>query len=133
MIQSSVVQEGENYRIGLEGDVCIVTVWRREDLTSAQGADQAQQMVAKLGEVMSKPGVHAMVLDLSAAPVIMGPRTQETITGLLRTAAKLRRGCRVVPSAGATSRLQLERVARDAGAPGAVSDTLAMARRDLRV
>jgi hypothetical protein len=117
---TTLLDEGGNYRVTLSGDTLSATVWRREDLSSAEGADCAERMTRSIDAALARPEVRSFVLDLFAAPPIMGPRTLATIGGIVQRAVALRRKVRLVPGPTATGRLQLERLARDHGADGSV-------------
>ncbi len=127
----TTLHEAGNYRLTLEEDVVVATVWRREDLSSAEGADLAEQMTRALDAAVARATVRALVLDLSAAPPVMGPRTLVTIGGIVERAVGLRRKVRIVAGPTATGRLQLERLAKSHGADGGVVKTIDEARASL--
>lgn len=127
-MQAELIEEGGNYKVTRELGLCLLTVWRREDLTSAEGADLAEQMVRTMRAQIDDRGVREVILDLSRAPAVMGPRTQATIGGLIRDIVNAKRKVRVVASPSATGRMQLERLVRDHGAEHSVFDTVELAR-----
>jgi hypothetical protein len=130
---TTLLDEGANYRLMLEGDTVVATVFRREELSSAEGADCAERMTRSIEAALARADVRAFVLDLFAAPPIMGPRTLATIGHIVQRAVALRRTVRLVSGPTAMGRLQLERLARDHGAEGSVvaatSETRARAPR----
>lgn len=117
---ASLLDEGANYRLTLEGAAVVATVFRREELSSAEGADCAERMTRAIDAALVRPGVRSFVLDLFAAPLVMGPRTLATIGGIVRRAVVLGRDVRLVPGPSATGRLQLERLAKEQGCEGCV-------------
>jgi hypothetical protein len=127
-MEAQLVEEGGNYKITRELGVCVLTVWRREDLTSAEGADLAERMVRTMRTQLDDRGVREVILDLSQAPIVMGPRTQGSIGGLIREVVTAKRKIRVVASPSAMGRMQLERMVRDHGAEHEVFDSLQQAR-----
>jgi len=74
---------GENYLIEVQGGRATARVWKRPDLDYAAGASDAATMVAALAELA--PQVDGLVFDLRDAPTIAGPRTVDTLSGLLST------------------------------------------------
>ena len=127
-MQIQLIEEGGNFKITRELGVCLLTVWRREDLTSAEGADLAEVMIRTLRAQLDDRAVREVILDLSRAPVVMGPRTLSTVGGLIRDAVSARRKVRIVAGPSATGRMQLERLMRDHGAEDGVFDSLEQAR-----
>lgn len=127
-MDAQLIEEGGNFKITRELGVCLLTVWRREDLTSAQGADLAETMVRTMRAQLDDRAVREVILDLSRAPVVMGPRTLSTVGDLIRDAVGARRKVRIVAGPSATGRMQLERLMRDHGAEHGVCDSLEQAR-----
>jgi len=85
----SVFSEGENFRIVLRNGVAIWTVWRRPDLDMAAGAALAERQVGEATRLLVR-GVRGMVFDLTEAPDIAGPKTQEAIGNILAPFEKMR-------------------------------------------
>ena len=94
-------------------DVLQARVIRRPDLSSEQGAELADRFVDALLETAASSGTSRTMVDLSAAPPVMGPRTEAAFTRLLSAHAKLARPIVVVASANPTQRLQLQRLVRE--------------------
>jgi hypothetical protein len=128
---TTTLDEGGNYRVTLESKLVVATVWRREDLSSAEGADLAERMTRAIDAALTRSEVRGFVLDLSGAPPVMGPRTLVTIGAIVQRATELRRTVRIVSGATATGRLQLERLARAHGADGGVVASIVEARAGL--
>jgi hypothetical protein len=124
---------GGNYTIHVDGVVVDVVVWRRPDIGLLEGAAFAQQKVAHLRALAARAGLTALMLDLSDAPPIVGPKTQEAVAEMLEAFASVGRKVAVVVGESATQRLQLERLARvRLGRDGCVFTTAADARLFLR-
>ena len=85
----SVFSEGENFRIVVRNGVAIWTVWRRPDLDMAAGAALAERQVGEATRLLVR-GVRGMVFDLTEAPDIAGPKTQEAIGNILAPFEKMR-------------------------------------------
>ncbi len=128
---STLLDEGGNYRLTHEGDVVVATVFRREGLTSAEGAECAERMVRSIDAALGRSDVAALVLDLFAAPPVMGPRTLVAIEDIVRRGVERRRKVRVVAGSSATGRLQLERLVRAHGVEARVVPTIEEARATL--
>lgn len=128
---NTLLDEGGNYRLNLERDLVVATVWRRADLSSAAGADLAERMTRAIDLALARSEVRAFVLDLFAAPPVMGPRTLVTIGTIVQRAVKRGRKVRIVSGPTATGRLQLERLAKEHGADGGVVATIDEARNSL--
>lgn len=121
MSEPRTLEEGANYRLTREGDALVATVWRRTDLSTDEGAGAAARMTATLRQLIEREHDRIFVLDLSAAPAVMGPRTLETIGGLVQHAAGKGRVVRIVAGPSATGRMQLERLAKEHGAAAVVA------------
>jgi len=131
-MEAELIEEGGNYKITRELGVCLLTVWRREDLTSAEGADLAEKMVRAMRTQLDDRGVREVILDLSHAPIVMGPRTQATVGGLIHDIVAAGRKVQVIASPSAMGRMQIERLVRDHGAEHAVFDSIEQARHAKR-
>jgi len=99
--------------IDVAADVLQARVIRRPDLSSERGADLADQFVDALLETLTSSSTSRTVVDLSAAPPVMGPRTEAAFARLLAAHTKLSRPIGVVASANPTQRLQLQRLMRE--------------------
>lgn len=85
----TVFAEGENFRIVVKDGVAIWSVWRRPDLDLAAGAALAERQVGEASRLLIR-GVRAMVFDLTEAPDIAGPKTQDAIGAILAPFEKMR-------------------------------------------
>ena len=74
--------EGQNYSIDLEGTRARCRVWSRPDLDSAQGAALAVEKIA-LFQRLAQGDAREMLFDLTLAPAVTGPKTQEALGQML--------------------------------------------------
>ena len=102
--------EGMNYSIDLEGSMAICRVWSRRDLDSAKGAQLATEKIG-LFRVLAKGEVaKSMLLDLSNAPVVTGPKTQTALGEMLKAWQEASKPVAVVASSHSIQQLQLRRL-----------------------
>ena len=123
--------EGANYQIDMEGALAVCRVRIRRDLTMEQGARLASEKVA-LFRKLAGGGSSAMLLDLSAAPAVIGPKTQEALARMLEVWQRARKPIALVAGTNAMQQLQLRRLASGAGDGAAVFETEPAARDWLR-
>src|SRR5687767_9591079 len=81
---------GENHLISVRDGVVICQVWVRSDLSAEQGARNAQQMVDYLTQSALRPGTtyRGLIFDVRRGPAAFGPKTRDSLLGLLAAAAK---------------------------------------------
>jgi hypothetical protein len=100
--------EGENHLISARDGLAICQIWMRPDLSSEEGAKNAQQMVAYLTDVVLRIGTsyRGIILDVRRGPPVFGPKTRATLAGLLTRG--IERGVRIaiLTSDSATQVLQ---------------------------
>jgi hypothetical protein len=101
--------EGMNYSIDLEGSVAVCRVWSRRDLDSATGARLATEKIALFRKLASRDTA-AMLLDLSEAPVVAGPKTQAALGEMLKAWQDVSKPVAVVASSHSIQQLQLRRL-----------------------
>lgn len=101
--------EGMNYRIDLEGLMAVCRVWTRPDLDSATGAQLATEKIA-LFRQLAGGETGAMLLDLSQAPVVTGPKTQGALGEMLKAWQDESKPVAVVAGAHSIQQLQLRRL-----------------------
>jgi hypothetical protein len=101
--------EGDNYAIEIRRGVAVCRVWSRPDLDSAAGAQLAQDKVAHFRRLVAG---HAdgLILDLSAAPTVTGPKTQQALGEMLRIWQDARKPIALVVGRNAMQQLQLRRL-----------------------
>ena len=101
--------EGLNYSIDLEGSVATCRVWSRPDLDSTQGAALAVEKVT-LFRRLAQGEVRGMVFDLTQAPPVTGPKTQEALGQMLHAWQSHSKPVAVVVGANSIQQLQLRRL-----------------------
>lgn len=108
------VAQGENYTLHVDDGVAVLRVWSRKDLTSARGAELAQQKRVHLAQLARRGDVRALLFDLVDAAPAVGPVTQTAVREMFD--AFVDRGHRVAVLVGPspTQALQFERLVRTA-------------------
>jgi hypothetical protein len=101
--------EGMNYSIDLEGSMAVCRVWSRRDLDSATGAQLATEKIGLFRQLASGDTA-AMLLDLSQAPVVTGPKTQAALGEMLKAWQDASKPVAVVASSHSIQQLQLRRL-----------------------
>jgi len=102
---------GSNYDVELADDgLAIARVRRRPDIDTSAGADAIEQMASAILDAADEH-VAALLLDLSDAPAVTGPRTQATLTTLLEQWCGTGRRAAVVIGDSAVQRMQVDRIA----------------------
>jgi hypothetical protein len=123
--------EGDNHRMSFQDGVVRAAVWKRPDLDHARGAENAQQIERKLLDWLAlRP--RGLYLDVTEAPEVAGPKTEETIGSWFRAYAdaRVRIAVRVGPSA--VQRMQYQRLLSvHAGGTGQVCQSEAEGLRSL--
>jgi hypothetical protein len=123
--------EGANYAIDVEGPLAVCRVRCRRDLTMQEGACLASEKVA-LFRTLATGQAAAMLFDLSAAPAVIGPKTQEALGQMLGVWQTARKPIALVAGANAMQQLQLRRLASGFADSAAVFETEPAARDWLR-
>jgi hypothetical protein len=119
-------REGENYETWVEDDgVARCRVWRRPDLDAAHGAASAAEIAEQLGELAELADVRGLILDIQAAPQIVGPRTQDALQRLFAAWERAAKPFVLLTGTSAVQRLQVHRLINEV-APvwGDVVDTI---------
>lgn len=116
------------YRIELRGNGVFGVVWRRPEIDAREGARLAHEMYRRLEQVLSQTPAATMILDLSDAPPVAGPITQERLGALFAFCAREHHRFALVHGATPIQALQLKRLVRE-NAPdhGALVEDLAAA------
>lgn len=107
------VVQGDNFSIDL-GPTGVVecVVWKRPDLSWADGARYAALMADSLVALARGEGT-AFVVDLSEAPPLFGPRTEEALARAFAAIEAAQKPLAVVIGSVGMQKLQLERVLRE--------------------
>jgi hypothetical protein len=103
---------GGNYRIELVEGLVRWTVWARPDVDSNTGARFAEEQAAH-ATALALGSSRGLCFDLSAAPTVMGPRTQAAIVVTLAPWERVRKPVAIVLSDNAMQRLQWDRLVRE--------------------
>jgi hypothetical protein len=84
--------EGDNHLISARDGLIVCQVWTRPDLSPEDGARNARDMVAYLIRTALFAGspYRGLIFDVRRGPAIFGPKTRETLAGLLEHARKAR-------------------------------------------
>ena len=77
--------EGENHLISARDGLVVCQIWTRTDLSSEQGARNAQQMVAfMMNDVLRVATTYrGIIFDVRRGPPVFGPKTREALAALL--------------------------------------------------
>ena len=101
--------EGSNYHIDLHAQRAVCRVWCRPDLDSAQGAALAVEKIA-LFRRLALGSTEAMLFDLSEAPAVTGPKTQQALSEMLDAWESTHKPIAVVSGPNSVQQLQLRRL-----------------------
>jgi hypothetical protein len=101
--------EGLNYSIDLDALSATCRVWSRPDLSSAQGAELAREKVSLFQELARGPTA-SMLFDLTLAPVVTGPKTQQALGEMLSAWQAADKPIAVVVGPQSIQQLQLRRL-----------------------
>lgn len=102
---------GPNYDIALGDDgLAIARLWRRPDIDTSAGADAVEAMASAILDAADER-IAGLLLDLSEAPAVTGPRTQATLTSLLEHWCGTGRRAAIVIGDSAVQRMQVDRIA----------------------
>jgi len=128
---TDALYQGENFEARVDGtELAILRVWRRPDLTLAQGAELSQQM-AEIVSMLLWEG-HPVLLDVREAPTVVGPVTQRSLSDMIDTARDAKRRFAILVG-HPMQELQLSRLVRQGGhAYAGVFDELESAETWLR-
>lgn len=108
-----IVSSGDNYRLSKVSGTLLLEVWQRPDLSSQQGADLAERMLAEVRAHTIKPDVREVILDLSKAPPVAGPRTQAALADIAGFVCRHGKPFAFVSGERALMRMQLKRLLAD--------------------
>ncbi len=124
---------GDNYTFGLTATLrAVCRVWRRPDLTSADGARCAEEMTSLMRAAAARMESLGMLFDLRDAPFIAGPRTEAAVTLMLTSWDQVRKRSCIIVSDNPMQQLQMKRlVEKHAPRFGFATPTLGGAQRHL--
>jgi hypothetical protein len=101
--------EGLNYHIDLDGTRAICRVWSRPDLDSAQGAALAVEKIS-LFQRLAQGKAESLLFDLSEAPAVTGPKTQQALSEMLDAWQAAKKPIAVLSGPNSLQQLQLRRL-----------------------
>jgi hypothetical protein len=127
----TVLNEGTNYRVSLEGRVAQAVIWKRPDLTMQEGADSARELAVYMDTLAKKHAetAAAAIVDLREAPPVAGPVTQSHLAAIMESWEQVGRRVAWIVGESPTQALQIKRLVREhAPRTGAVVTSPAEAR-----
>ena len=85
------------------------------DLSNEQCAQNAKEMTAFIDEVVLRPGTkfRGVIFDVRRGPTVFGPKTRETLTGLVNRSAALKIKVAIICGESATQVLQFRSLCTD--------------------
>jgi hypothetical protein len=101
--------EGANYSIDLDGRIAVCRVWSRPDLDSAAGAQLAIDKIA-LFQRLAAGVTLGLLFDLSQAPVVTGPKTQDALGAMMQAWQSAGKPAALVSGPNSIQQLQLRRL-----------------------
>jgi hypothetical protein len=101
--------EGANYSIDLDGRIAVCRVWSRPDLDSAAGAQLAIDKIALFRRLAAGVTL-GLLFDLSQAPAVTGPKTQEALGAMMDAWQRAGKPVAVVSGPNSLQQLQLRRL-----------------------
>jgi hypothetical protein len=101
--------EGLNYSIDIDGSKAICRVWSRPDLDSTVGAELATQKISLFRQLASGDPL-GLLFDLSLAPVVTGPKTQQALSQMMLAWQEAAKPVAVVAGGNSIQQLQLRRL-----------------------
>jgi hypothetical protein len=107
-----LLAEGRNYQIVGDGPIVTCRVVARADLTMAEGAACAAEMLKHLSGRAKQQGTKGLVFDVRSGPRIAGPKTQESLSELFRAWAAQEKRVGILV-ADPMQELQFQRLATD--------------------
>jgi hypothetical protein len=102
------LKEGDNHLISERDGLVIVQIWTRPDLSSEQGAKNADELVTFLEELVLRPAARyrGLIMDVRRGPTVFGPKTRERLSALFAHSAVSKLRLAVLCGESATQLLQ---------------------------
>ena len=107
------IATGGNYAISLSDGIVHARVWRTPDVDSKTGAAYAQEKLAHLVRLATNADVRALLLDLSEAPYVAGPKTQTALGTMIGCFESVGKPIIVVVGISPVQSMQLQRIVGD--------------------
>ena len=82
---------GDNHLISSRDGIVICQIWVRPDLSTEDGARNARELSDYLMQNALRPGApyRGLIIDVRRGPAVFGPKTRDTLLGLLVAAARI--------------------------------------------
>jgi hypothetical protein len=111
----TLLNEGTNYRVSLDGKVANVVVWKRPDLSMAEGAEAARELAIYMDMLARKHADTAVsaIVDVREAPPVAGPVTQGHLAAIMTSWERAARKVAWIVGDSPTQQLQLKRLVRE--------------------
>ncbi len=111
----TVLNEGVNYRVSLEGKVASAVIWKRPDLTAQEGAESARELAVYMDTLAKKHAetAGAAIVDVREAPPVAGPVTQQHLASIMAAWEQAGRRIAWLVSDNPIQQLQLKRLVRE--------------------
>jgi hypothetical protein len=109
-LQMSQVASGPNYSFDVDQGVAVCRVWQRRDLSMAEGAHCAEEMIGHFARLAQDSQLRGMIFDLSQAPPVVGPKTEQALTKMMSSFDVARRPIAVIAGDDTMRQLQLQRI-----------------------
>ena len=115
----TVLNEGVNYRVSLDGKVASAVIWKRPDLTTQEGADAARELAVYMDTLAKDHAATAVsaIVDVREAPPVAGPVTQSHLAAIMISWEHAGRRIAWISGDNPIQQLQLKRLVRE-HAPG---------------
>ncbi len=119
-----IIDEGENFRLAVWRGAAYCQVWRRPDVSAADGARFAAVLTNALRFLLTDPDneVAGIVFDLSAAPASAGPTTRALLGEAINTWSLAGKRVAMLVSAEEQRAQMGELIAQSGNGNGAVFD-----------
>jgi hypothetical protein len=100
--------EGENHLISERDGLAVCQIWSRPDLSSEQGAKNAEQMVKFMSDVVLRLNTkyRGIIFDVRRGPPVFGPKTRDVLAALFARGVERRVPVAILTSDSATQVLQ---------------------------
>jgi hypothetical protein len=117
--------EGDNHLISERDGLVVCQIWTRPELSSEEGAKNARQMVAYMTDVVLRVGTscRGIIFDVRRGPTVFGPKTRETLAGLLLHSKARKVRVAIITGDSATQVLQFRSLCADSPSMAQVFDT----------
>ena len=111
----TVLNEGSNYRVSLDGKVASAVIWKRPDLSAQEGAEAARELAVYMETLARKHAetATAAIVDLREAPPVAGPKTQAHVAAIMHAWELAGRRIAWIVGDSPLQQLQIKRLVRE--------------------